>query len=68
MREQVCFEHHVHDNNCFIDRKRIEQELREEFRKDCENGSPGIYGQLRHATIKIDDAWSYCPLCGTRIR
>ena len=75
MREQVCFEHHVHDVGCFVDREASERAHRDWCRAQCEVGwpTPGWGGgpenaPKQHVPVAIDPTWLFCPLCGRRIR
>jgi hypothetical protein len=68
MREQVCFEHHVHDSSCFVDREESRRKHLEWCRQQCEAGWPEPGGYKQHHTIKIEELWSFCPLCGRQVR
>jgi len=74
MREQVCFEHHMHDESCFTDPEENLRKHREWCRQQCKQGwpQPGWskpeLAPRQHAPIKIDESWLYCPLCGRRVR
>lgn len=74
MLTQTCFEHHAHDESCFVDLEAAERAHREWCRKQCEAGwpQPSWGGRpetvpRRHAPIILDTSWRYCPLCGTKI-
>lgn len=75
MREQVCFEHHVHDEGCFVDREQAHRKHLEWCRTQCEAGwpTPG-WGSgpekapKQHKPIVIAPEWSFCPLCGRQVR
>jgi hypothetical protein len=67
--EQVCFEHHVHDDEtCFVDLGAAMRRHREWTLAQCEAGWPTPGGAKQHAPIKIEEAWIFCPLCGRQVR
>lgn len=75
MREQVCFEHHAHDESCFVDREQARRNHLAWRLAQCEAGwpTPG-WGSgpekapKQHRPIKIEDEWRFCPLCGRQAR
>jgi hypothetical protein len=75
MLEQVCFEHHAHDDTCFVDREKVHRDHLEWVRARCEAGwpAPGWSGDperipKQHKPIVLDTEWCYCPLCGRQVR
>jgi len=75
MKEQVCFEHHAHDESCFVDRAEAERAHREWTKSHCEAGwpTPGwgagpATAPKQHEPLTMDPKWLFCPLCGRRIR
>jgi hypothetical protein len=75
MLEQVCFEHHAHDDTCFVDREKAHREHLAWVRAQCEAGWPvpgwgagPATAPKQHRAIVLDAEWNYCPLCGRQIR
>lgn len=75
MREQACFEHHVHDSSCFVDREKSRRDHLDWCLAQCESGwpTPG-WGAApekapkQHTPIVIAPEWKFCPLCGRQVR
>lgn len=75
MKEQVCFEHHLHDESCFVDVEAERRKHLEWVKANCEKGWPATgwggppgTAPTQHKPIVLDPEWSFCPLCGRRIR